>query len=29
MILDDTKYHIDFQFMYNVNEMYKTDTVEV
>ena len=26
MILDDTKYHIDFQFIYNVNEMYKTDT---
>ena len=26
MILDDTKCHIDFQFIYNVNEMYKTDT---
>ena len=25
MNLDDTKYHIDFQFIYNVNEMYKTD----
>ena len=26
MILNYTKYHIDFQFIYNVNEMYKTDT---
>ena len=26
MILDDTKDNIDFQFIYNVNEMYKIDT---
>ena len=26
MILDDTKYLTDFQFIYNVNEMYKVDT---
>ena len=26
MILDDIKYNIDFQFIYNVNEMYKIDT---
>ena len=28
MILDDIKYNVHFQFIYNVNEMYKIYTIQ-